>query len=195
MFSFDIQMFAQIGLQKFHYAILSKDDSSGVEYGTPKRVVGLNSVDINPTVNRATLYGDDAPMATANSLTEITVRIESGDLPLEDEAALLGHTISDGKMICKAEDEAPNVAVMFKSKKHNGETRYIKLLKGKFAEVQQTLNTKGENVDFQLNAVEGSFVAREYDKAWKCIADAENDSLDSTWFASVEGTETVNDGN
>ena len=42
MFTFDIQLFAQIGLQKFHYAILSKDDSTGVEYGTPKKVAGLN---------------------------------------------------------------------------------------------------------------------------------------------------------
>ena len=92
-------------------------------------------------------------------------------------------------MICKADDEAPDVAIMFKSKKHDGQTRYVKLLKGKFAEVQQTINTKGDNIEYQLNSLEGNFVAREYDKQWKRIADAENDSLDSTWFASVEGGE------
>ena len=189
MFKFDLQRFAQIGLQKFHYAVLTKDDSTGATYGTPKKIAGLNSIDINPTVNKATLYGDDAPMATANSLGAITVKFESGDLPLEDEAALLGHTVSNGEMICKADDEAPDVAIMFKSKKHDGQTRYVKLLKGKFAEVQQTINTKGDNIEYQLNSLEGNFVAREFDKQWKRIADAENDSLDSTWFASVEGGE------
>lgn len=175
---------AQVGVKNFHYATLSNDSSSKTEYGTIKSIVGLNSVDISPTVNKATLYGDDAPLATASSLSEITVRIAAGALPLADEAVLLGHSMSGSVMTAKAEDEAPYVAIAFESQKHDGSTRFIKLLKGKFSETQQTINTRGENIEYQVPELEGSFVARESDGAWKKVQDG-SATLGSSWYSSI----------
>ena len=178
---------AQVGLKNFYYATLNGgSDSVGgtAVYGTLKKVPGLNTADINPTVNKATLYGDDAPMATASSLSEITVRIAAADLPLEDEAVLLGHSMNGSVMTAKADDVAPYVAIAFESEKSDGKIRYIKLLKGKFSETQQTINTRGDNVEYQVPEIEGSFVARISDGAWKKVQDGTS-SLGTSWYADV----------
>lgn len=182
---------ATVGLKNLYYAALSSDTSSGATYGTPVKIAGAVSVDINPSVNFATLYGDDAPFAADSSMSEITVTIESCDLTLEDQAALLGHTVNSTtkQLEAKASDTAPYVALLFEAKKHNGNTRYVKLLKGKFAPTQETMQTKGESVTYTTPKLEGRFVAREYDGAWKRVADSDNtesSTLISGWYSAVE---------
>lgn len=179
---------ALIGLRNFYYATMTQEDTATTAptYATPKRIVGINSIDINPTVNKATLYGDDAALATASSLGEIEVTLDIADLPLDDLATLLGHTITAGTMVSKGSDSAPYVAVMFESEKHNGETRYVKLLKGKFSESQETINTRGDSIEYQVPQITGTFVARTNDSAWKRTMDSTNTTVATTWYASVE---------
>lgn len=178
---------AQVGLRNFHYALMTTEDTATTApvYGTPKKVVGINSIDINPTINKATLYGDDQALATASSLGEIEVTLDIAELPLVDQAALLGHTITDGVMISKGSDSAPYVAIMFESEKHNGETRYVKLLKGKFSESQETTNTRGDSIEFQIPQITASFVARQNDGAWKHTRDTTDTAVATSWYASV----------
>ncbi|MBQ9487532.1 MAG: hypothetical protein IJU91_07020 [Selenomonadaceae bacterium] len=179
---------ALIGLRNFYYATMTTEDTAttAATYGTPKRIVGINSIDINPTVNKATLYGDDSALATASSLGEIEVTLDIADLPIEDLAALLGHTISDGVMVSKGSDSAPYVAIMFESEKHNGEIRYVKLLKGKFSESQETINTRGDSIEYQVPQITGTFVSRTNDSAWKHTRDTTNTSVATAWYASVD---------
>lgn len=179
---------AQVGLRNFYYAIMTTEDtaSTAATYDTPHRVVGLNKIDINPTVNTATLYGDDIALATASSLGEITVTIDLADLQLEDLAALLGHTVTNGVMVSKGSDSAPYVAIMFESEKHNGEIRYCKLLKGKFSESQETVDTRGNSINYQIGQITGKFVARANDSAWKKTQDSTDTAIASSWYASVE---------
>lgn len=178
---------ATIGLRNFYYAKMTEEDtaSTAATYGTPKRVVGLNKIDINPTVNKATLYGDDIALATASSLGEIAVSIDIADLPLEDEAELLGHTVENGVMVSKGTDTAPYVAIMFESEKHNGETRYVKLLKGKFSESKETKDTRGESVNYQISQITANFVARANDSAWKKTQDSTDTAVATSWYANV----------
>ena len=178
---------AQIGLRNFHYALMTQEDTAteAATYGTPKRVVGLNKIDINPTVNKATLYGDDIALATASSLGEIAVTIDVAALTLEEEAELLGHTVENGVMVSKGSDSAPYVAIMFESEKHNGETRYVKLLKGKFSESQATTDTRGESINYQISQITGNFVARANDSAWKKTQDTTDTAVATSWYASV----------
>lgn len=179
---------ALIGLRNFYYATMTTEDTAttAAVYGTPKRIVGINSIDINPTVNKATLYGDDSALATASSLGEIEVTLDIADLPVEDLAALLGHTISGGVMVSKGSDSAPYVAIMFESEKHNGEIRYVKLLKGKFSESQETINTRGDSIEYQVPQITGTFVSRTNDSAWKHTRDTTDTAVATAWYASVE---------
>ncbi len=177
---------AQIGLKNIYYAIVQSDTAEATTYGTPVKLSQAISVDINPSIQKATLYGDDAPIAANTSLTEITVTIETADIPLEAQAHLLGHTIDESDtLIAKASDSAPYVGLMFESEMHNGNIRCVKLYKGKFAPTQETINTRGESLEYQVPKIEGSFVARESDGAWKKVHDFLKNSPTDVWYQDM----------
>lgn len=186
---------ATVGLKNLYYAPLTTDTSSGVTYGTMKKIAGAIQVDINPSVTFNTLYGDDAPFAADSSMTEITVTVETADMPLEDLAALLGHTIDSTtkELSAKASDNAPYVGLAFEANKHNNKVRYVKLLKGKFSPTQETMQTKGESVEYTTPKLEGRFVARTYDGEWKRIADSDNSesaTIITNWYSAMEPVTT-----
>lgn len=176
---------ALIGLKNIHYATLNEDNAVSLDYGRPKKIGNAVSVDINPTTNTANLYGDDMAVATDISLNEITVTIETTDIPLEDQAALLGHSFADGQLTAKGSDTAPDVALLFEAQKHDGGIRCVKLLKGKFAPSQETINTKGDNLEYQVPKLTGTFVARQSDGAWKITKDFAKGADTASWYTAV----------
>lgn len=178
---------ALIGLKNFHYATVSADTDSSTTYGTMKKLGNAVSVDINPTINKTNLHGDDMAVATDISFGEITVSIETTDIPLEDQAVLLGHTYDSttSALTAKSSDVAPYVGLAFESQKHDGGIRCVKLCKGKFAPSQETINTKGENIDYQVPKLEGTFVARQSDGAWKIVKDVVASAGTSSWYSSM----------
>ena len=184
---------AQIGLKHIYYARQLTDvapngsEAGTATYETPKKIGNAVSADINPTTNTANLYGDDGAVATAISLGEISVTLETTDIPLEDQAILLGHSYDSvsGTMTAKGSDSAPDVAILFESEKHDGGIRCVKLVKGKFAPAQETINTKGENLEYQVPQITGTFVTRQSDGAWKVVKDFTKGADTASWYASV----------
>ena len=163
---------AQVGLRDFHYALLTQDDTSGATYGQMYAVPGLRKADIQPQGGTETLYADDGPYATASALGEVKVSIELADLPIADQARILGHTVgANGQMEYKSSDIAPYVAIAFESDTHDNGTMFVKLVKGKFSEPGTSIETKEQTPKFQTPTIVGSFVCRTYDKVWKQIAD------------------------
>lgn len=176
---------ALIGLKNLYYATIS-EDSTTTTYGTPVKIGNAVSVDINPTIQKASLYGDDGAVATATGLGEITVTLETTDIPLADQAILLGATYDsvNNTVLTKSSDVAPYVGIAFESEKHDGGIRCAKLLKGKFAPSQETINTKGEQLEYQVPKIEGTFVARQSDGAWKQIKDFAAGASTAEWYTS-----------
>lgn len=165
---------ATIGLRHFHYAVLKKDDTTGVEYDTPKRLSRAISANINPNSNTNTLYADDGAAETATSLGEIDLEIGIDQLPIEDQAVLLGHTVdSKGGLLKKSTDEAPYVAVGFRSANSDGTDKLVWLYKGKFTVSQEQYQTKGENVEFQTPTMSAKFVKRDFDDAWEYVINSD----------------------
>lgn len=176
------------GLANLHYAIMTKEDTAtdAAEYSTPKRLVGINTVSIQHTNNTATMYGDNKALATENSTNETTITFEVAKIPLEDEAALLGHTYESDTMIVKGSDTPPYVAIMFDCDTENAKERnYKKYFKGKFAPAQQSVNTRGGSTEFTLHSLEATFVTRINDDQ-KYIETVTTDTAVATsWYASV----------
>lgn len=179
---------ALIGLKDLYYATLTKDDGTGVTYGTPVKVAPAINAKITPSVSTEVLYADDGPAETAVALGEISVELETSDLPLEIQAALLGHTLdaTAGVMTKKSTDTAPYVALGFKSQKSNGKYRFVWLLKGKFAPIEEEYKTKEDKVTYNTPKIKASFVKRSKDDVWQYIADEDSGFTGaSTWFTSV----------
>ena len=182
-----------VGLKHIYYAPLLTDtaadgDTPGsTTYGTPKKIGNAISIEANPTTQTATLFGDDMAVDSTIALQDVSVTLETTDIPLADQAILLGHTYDSvsGSLTCKGSDTAPDVAILFESDKHDGGTRCVKLLKGKFAPSQETINTKGDNLDYQVPQITGTFVSRQSDGAWKIVKDFAKGADTSSWYTSV----------
>lgn len=179
-----------VGVKNFAYAIMSKDDSTGVTYGDFISVPGINKVEVKPNSSSESNYGDDVPLETAVSLGDIDVSLDLVDIPAKDVAALLGHTVKDGVTTYTGDDAAPYVALRFQGVKGDGSAKYIKILKVKFQEPTDTLETKEKSVKFQNPKIEGKATARIYDREWKRTLD-EDDAEEATITAFLATVEPV----
>ena len=177
-----------VGLNKLHYAKLTKDDSTGVTYSTVTRIVGAIEADIEYQTNATTLYADDKAFAVATASGDIKLSLNVEDLPLDIRADLLGHTVKNGVMEIKGGDEPPYVAVLYESQKRDGSIRYMKLLKGKFQEPNDSAKTKTDTPEFTTPTIEGTFVNREYDGISVKMADSGIAAFTGAakWYQSVE---------
>jgi phi13 family phage major tail protein len=177
----------QVGLSDLYYALLIKDDSTGVTYDTPVKIAGAINAKISPKTNTETLYADDGAAETATAMGEIDVEIQTKDIDLATQAALLGHTVSNGVILKSNTDNAPYVAIGFRSVKSNGKYRYIWLYKGKFTLPDQEYKTKEDKPTFQTPTIKGTFVKREKDGLWQAIGDEDETGFTAgaTWFTSV----------
>ena len=172
-----------IGLSNLHIAVITKDDSTGVTFGDTFSFPEIVSISIEPQSSDATLYGDNGAVDTANTTSVYNLSVEMAQVPLEYRAILLGHEFAAGKIIAKADDVAPFVAIAFETLKSNGSKRYFKFLKVKFQEPNETSNTKGENVEFSTATLEAKAIYRAYDNAVYNYADEEESFADAaTWY-------------
>lgn len=177
---------AIIGLKNLVVSELISDsgETGLVTYEASKKIAGAISANINPNSSNETLFADDGPFDTASTMGQISLELNVADLSLEDQAFLLGHTLTpEGILIRKGADTPPWVAVGFKSLKSNGKYRYTWLAKGKFSLPEQNNETKGDSVNFQTPTISGSFVKREADDEWERHADE-----DTTGFTPETAT-------
>lgn len=173
-----------------HYAILTNDDASGATYGQVKAIPGAVTAKIQPKSNAATLYSDDGPSDTAISLGEVDVTIEMRNLPTQVQADLLGHTVDgNGVLVRKTTDQAPYVAFGFRSRKSNGNYRYVWLAKGMFQVPEDDYQTEEDKPAFQTASIVGTFVRRDYDQVWEAVGDQDDPGFTgaATWFNTVYG--------
>ena len=176
----------RVGLKDLYYATLTTDASDGAVYGTPVKITGAITANINPNSSNETLFGDDGPLETASQLGQVELELNVADIPLEVQQVLLGHdSLSSGVLLKKSTDTPPWLAIGFKSKKSNGNYRYVWLLKGKFREPEVNHETQDDSINFQTITISGNFVKREYDDAWiKMTDDDATGYVDAgdTWF-------------
>jgi len=82
---------APVGVENLVYAILTEEETP--TYGTPALISPAINVKINSKSNSETLYADNRAVETVLNLGEVDVEIETQDLPLEVQTALLGHKL------------------------------------------------------------------------------------------------------
>ncbi|SFR15248.1 major tail protein, partial [Desulfoscipio geothermicus] len=158
---------AIIGVDSVHYALLISDTSSGASWQAAVALPGVTELGVNPNGAVATLFADNGPAVTANSIGEIEVSLNMADLTPEERAILLGHERSGGVTKFKSSDISPEVALGFRTKLSDGTYGYVWLMKGKFAETEETIETQGDSVNFQVAALTGKFTILEYNEEWK----------------------------
>lgn len=145
---------AKIGLRNFKYSILDENFIPTVPATLGKAV----SCQVSVTNNSAELYADDALAESDYSFSKATVTLGVDDEAPETFAQILGHTITNGEVVCNTDDSAPFVAIGRIVTKIVSGARKFKvefLAKVKFQEPNQEDQTKGETVEFTTSSIEG----------------------------------------
>ena len=181
-----------IGLDRFYYALLNSDTTASVSYQTPVALKGALTVAYNPNSEVATLFADDGPYDTAETIGEVELGVGIADISQEDYAAIMGHTITGGIMNELATDQPVDVAFGFRAKRSNGGYSYYWFLKGKFSKPSMDHETKGDSISWQTPTMSGKFIARIYDGRYRSTtrddADDYTAAIGTAWFDSVYGT-------
>lgn len=181
---------ALVGLDNVHVAKITIDPITGKEtYGVPVKIAHAIEANISPQTDTQNIHADDTVAEIISVFGSVEVGFTISDLGSENYALLLGkEKDANGVLIDDADDEAPFFALMFRSKKSNGEYRYITLYKGKFNAVSEAYSTQAGNADHQNQPITGTFVKRS-DGKWRARVDSDDATIGAGvvegWFADV----------
>lgn len=178
------------GARDLVYALMDEgtDTSSAFPtYGTIYAVPGLRRVAVNVNSSGSTLFGDDGPRNSAETVGEIDLEFEIIDLLPAHEARLLGHTYSSGQLQKSVQDVSPYIAVGFKITREDGESSYIWLYKGKMMKPSSDNATKESSINYQTPTLMGKFVGLQYNDLYmnKVRTDDSNASAVVSGFFSA----------
>lgn len=190
----------RIGVDKLYYAKVISDTGEGTIYSAPVWMQGVNAVSYNPNTQTASYDADDGTYESYSADGEVQTSVTVADLIPAIYADLLGLEIDDNGMVIEGEsDNAPEVALGFRSQKSNGAYRFVWILKGKFAKDQEDYATKGgSGVNYQGRQITHTGLKRIYDGERRHILDSDSDGQTLTleqlssaidgWFSSPNFT-------
>lgn len=181
----------RIGLADLHAALITKDDDSGLTYDTPFKIAPAVSASLSPKVSDDAFYADDIALISNHVLSTVEVEIETADISSENIAKLLGAKIDEaGAVVESANDVAPELALLWKSKKSNGKYVYYQLCKGTFAIDKDEYKTQEDKIDYQTSKLKGTFIPTVNNGMWRVKLDEESSQPGAAaavkaWFTSV----------
>lgn len=183
----------KIGVDMLYVAPVIRDDETGVIYGEPIRLPGLNSIGYDPSTKSATYDADDGTYESfvADGVTSVSIRV--ADLLSEHYVLLLGLKQDEVGVIYEGtEDNPPEMALGWRSQKSDGSYRFVWVLKGKFGKSSESYATKsGSGISY--NDMELSYTAlnRICDGLKRRQVDSNEPKLDGKIsLAALSGSET-----
>lgn len=184
-----IKISSTVGVDNLVYAKSLKDDATGVDYSTVKKMEGAVKVKTSKKVATEIMWSDNKKSEIAESDGEVEVEIEVRGLSLSTKADIEGFPeVVDGVLDEKREGEKPYLAIGWRFLKANGKYRYVWLLKGKLSQEEEA-ETKKEKPNFQTTKLKGSFIERDFDDRTKFTADEDEPTftkaIGDNWFKKV----------
>lgn len=158
---------AFIGVDQVHYALVTSDTSVAALWAAAVALPKVTEVGVNPNGAITTLFADNGPAITANSIGEIDVSIKTADVDPVNRAAILGHARSGGVTSYKGADVSPELAIGFRTKLSDGNYGYVWLLKGRMQEGQETFTTQQASITFMESVLAGKFTILDFNGEWK----------------------------
>ncbi|MDO7487045.1 phage tail protein [Peribacillus frigoritolerans] len=181
---------ALVGLDNIYVAPLTKDDGTGVTYGTPVKIANAIDAKITPSQDQQSIFADDNVAEIITVFSQVDVEFTIAELSNSIYKLLLGKTTnSQGVIIDKADDVAPYFAFGFRAKKSNGSYRHVWLYKGKFTLIEEGFQTQADKADFTTQPIKGTFVKRANDGKYRARVDSDDAGVTAGvitgWFTSV----------
>lgn len=170
-----------------------KTDSTGVlAYGAPFKIAPAVSASVTPETSDDSFYADDIALISNQTISAITVELETADIKDEVVSKLLGVEIDEnGVVIDNINSVAPQIALGFRSLKSNGHYKYVVLYKGAFGIGDEEFATKEDSLSFQTTSISGSFLPTIHNGNWRASVNSDADGIGedviAEWFNEVYG--------
>jgi phi13 family phage major tail protein len=190
---------AQIGLK---YLICSKltETATTATYDTGLVMSKAIKADLSIEINEGKLYADDQIVENIKEFKSGKLTLNGDHISYETLALVLGHTLAtigatqNKELIAKGEDDGAFVGVGFYATTINGgnrKYRAIWLTKVKFGIPNESLETKGDAINFQTPTIEGTILT-DVSGVWKTEATFATEAeakayLDNLANITVEG--------
>lgn len=190
----------RIGVDQLYYAKVLSDTSEGTIYSAPVWMQGVNAIGYNPNTQAGSYDADDGTYESYSADGEIQTTVTVADLTPQIYADVMGLQRDANGMVIEGEsDNAPEVALGFRSQKSNGAYRFIWILKGKFSKQQEDYSTKGgSGVTYQGKTIMHTALKRTSDGERRHILDSDDplntltlkqlSSPEDGWFSSPNFT-------
>ncbi|NFQ85116.1 phage tail protein [Clostridium sporogenes] len=174
-----------VDLKKLYVAKVLTDRLT-TTFDTPKYFEGVKELGLKPKVNSDDFYAEGILWISETTLANIDVEIDITDLKKEEEAFLLGHKLAaEGGIIRSSNDEAPEVALLYKAMKGNNKARYGILYKGTFTIGDESYKGKEGKSNFQTKKLKGTFAPLRSNEMWNWKVDEEDGMTDEKFFKEV----------
>lgn len=175
----------QVGLKDFHVCKLVSDTPGvGASYESPVRIPGIISATMSTERSTENYYSDDMVEETFSSFNSITLEVEVSNLSQSERALLLGQTVVKGVSAAATDDNASEVGIMFRSKRTNGEYRYVALTKGKFVEPSESFATESDSLSPQTMTLTFTGIPLQCNYIYKITADEGEEGLPEGYLDS-----------
>lgn len=181
-----------IGCKDVVFAKLTSDKSDGTTYDANIfSAPGVIEIALTAQVTSESLAADDVPLYEVfNSLDGFDVSVNMAAVGSDGKAYLLGNTIdNNGVLVEASNDDAPYVAMGFKTPRSDGSEDYVWLSKGKFAQSDITYHTKEKGqINWQTPTLKATFMPRISDNRIRFTAntkDEKSTAILATFFDKV----------
>ena len=173
----------QVGLKDFHVCkILTDVAGVGATYDTPVRIPGIISATMSTERSTESYYSDDIVEETFSSFNSISLEVEVSNLSQSERALLLGQKVTKGVSAASADDTASEVGIMFRSKRTNGQYRYVALTRGKFVEPSESFATESDSLSPQTMTLTFTGIPLQCNGIYKITADEGETDLPSNYL-------------
>ena len=173
----------QVGLKDFHVCkILTDEVGVGATYESPVRIPGIISATMSTERSTESYYSDDIVEETFSSFNSISLEVEISNLSQSERALLLGQTVKKGVSAASADDTAKEVGIMFRSKRTNGQYRYVALTRGKFVEPSESFATESDSLSPQTMTLTFTGIPLQCNGIYKITADEGETDLPSNYL-------------
>ena len=173
----------QVGLKDFHVCkIVSDTPGVGAVYETPVRIPGIISATMSTERSTENYYSDDIVEETFSSFNSIQLEVEISNLSQSERALLLGQTVKKGVSAASADDTSAEVGIMFRSKRTNGQYRYVALTRGKFVEPSESFSTESDSPAPQTMTLTFTGIPLQCNGIYKITADEGEEELPSQYL-------------
>ena len=200
------QIFEFRGVDKFYFAEVTKDDSTGYACGTPIHIP-VQEIGKSTDSSSEAHYYDNKAMIVVNSESADTITLTIAPPALETLSKLIGKSFDESTgMMVDSPRQNKYYAIMYRTKGTDGGYRYVSRLKGQFNIPEETYVTEDDGTDTNNTQIEFTGIYTEYEfnkgiyngSTWEkagakgIVVDARYGLADvSTFFNSVQTPDTI----